>query len=81
MTQMSPLSLRPFRAAALAGSSLVALLTSLGACASDGIETRKQCNHHCSVEYETCSERSLGGNTLNNCGYENMRCNALCPSR
>ncbi len=62
-------------------SRSLALLTSVGACASDGIETRKQCNHHCSAQYETCSERSLGGNTLNNCGYDNMRCNALCPSK
>ena len=78
MSSISPLA---SRAAALVAPCLLALLTSLGACASDGIETRKQCNHHCSAEYETCSERSLGGNTLNNCGYENMRCNALCPSK
>jgi hypothetical protein len=59
---------------------VLCLLAAVPACATEHVETRKECNHHCSVVYETCSERSRGGDTLNNCGYEDVRCNALCPA-
>jgi hypothetical protein len=87
MAQMSPDLSPSCRAAAFAAPrhavlvALAGLIASLAACATEHVESRKECNHHCSVVFETCSERSFGGNTLNNCGYENMRCNALCPSR
>ena len=84
LTSFPPASRFASRSVSVSALSLVAAMSSLlslAACATEGVETRKQCNHHCSVVYETCSERSLGGNTLNNCGYDDVRCNAMCPSK
>ncbi len=68
------------RTAVAAAFALVATAFLAAACATTHPETREQCIAKCNAMYENCSERSLGGDTLNRCGENAHACHALCPS-